>query len=250
MGSSRRLAKIKRAPHNRRRDLPRPIALGFWHAQLIDGIVTGRSRRHKRGANGSRLGAEVVMADTKIAAYGSWSSPITSDMIVASSIGLGEIMLDGADVYWLESRPQEGGRSVLVRRAADGGTADVTPPVPADGAPAFNLRTRVHEYGGGAYLVHAGVVYFSNDADQRLYALRPGTAPMPLTPEPGGAAWTSLCRWRHGCPAQPDDLGPRGSHDERSRTGQHAGRNPPRQRAAAARPPIRARLLCGAPAQP
>src|SRR5271165_411009 len=124
------------------------------------------------------------MADVTLAAYGSWSSPITSDMIVASSIGLGEIMLDGTDVYWLESRPQEGGRSVLVRRAADGGTADVTPPVPADGAPAFNLRTRVHEYGGGAYLVHVGVVYFSNDADQRLYSLRPGTAPMPLTPEP------------------------------------------------------------------
>jgi len=64
------------------------------------------------------------MPEAQIAAYGSWSSPITSDMIVASSIGLGEILLDGADVYWLESRPQEGGRSVLVRRAADGTTTD------------------------------------------------------------------------------------------------------------------------------
>ena len=60
------------------------------------------------------------MPEPQIAPYGSWSSPITSDLIVASSIGLGEILVDGSDVYWLESRPQEGGRSVLVRRAADG----------------------------------------------------------------------------------------------------------------------------------
>ncbi len=124
------------------------------------------------------------MPDIKIAAYGSWSSPITSDMIVASSIGLGEIMLDGGDVYWLESRPQEAGRSVLVRRSAGGSPADLTPPMPPDGGPAFSLRTRVHEYGGGAYLVHDGVVYFSNDADQRLYAQGPGTIPSPITPEP------------------------------------------------------------------
>ena len=124
------------------------------------------------------------MSDIRVAAYGSWSSPITSDMIVASSIGLGEIMLDGADVYWLESRPQEGGRSVLVRRSPDGNTADLTPPVAADGGPVFSVRTRVHEYGGGAYLVHAGVIYFSNDADQRLYSQLPGAAPVAITPEP------------------------------------------------------------------
>ena len=125
------------------------------------------------------------MPEAQIAAYGSWSSPITSDMIVASSIGLGEILLDGADVYWLESRPQEGGRSVLVRCAADGTTTDVTPPMPADGGPAFNVRSRVHEYGGGAYLAHNGTVYFCNDADQRLYRQQPGAVPTPITPEPG-----------------------------------------------------------------
>src|SRR5215472_11220201 len=123
------------------------------------------------------------MSTPKTAPYGSWSSPITSEMIVASSIGLGEILLDGVDVYWLEARPQEGGRSVLVRRAADGTIADVTPP-PQGGINPFSVRSRVHEYGGGAYLVDAGTVYFANDADQRLYRQRAGAAPVPITPDP------------------------------------------------------------------
>ena len=125
------------------------------------------------------------MPEPQTAPYGSWSSPITSDLIVASSIGLGEIQLDGSDVYWLEARPQEGGRSVLVRRAADGTLADVTPPAAAQGQPAFSVRTRVHEYGGGAYLVSSGAVYFCNDADQRLYRQQGGTAPLAITPDPG-----------------------------------------------------------------
>ncbi len=122
------------------------------------------------------------MPEPQKAPYGSWSSPITSELIVAASIGLGEIQLAGDDVYWLESRPQEGGRSVLVRRAADGAIADVTPPAPGDGRPAFSVRTRVHEYGGGSYLVSAGAVYFCNDADQRLYRQERGSAPVPITP--------------------------------------------------------------------
>src|SRR5690348_6907588 len=117
------------------------------------------------------------MPQPRIAAYGSWSSPTTSDLIVASTIGLGELMLDGADLYWIESRPQESGRSVIVRRAANGTMGDVTPP-------GFNVRTRVHEYGGGAYLVGDGVVYFANDADQCLYRQEPGAAPVALTPGP------------------------------------------------------------------
>ena len=125
------------------------------------------------------------MPDKKPAAFGSWASPITSEMIVASSIGLGEITIDGADLYWLETRPQEAGRSVLVRRSADGRVCDVTPPVAARRETTFSVRTRVHEYGGGAYLVHQGAVYFSNDADQRLYCQHPGSAPMPITADPG-----------------------------------------------------------------
>jgi dipeptidyl aminopeptidase/acylaminoacyl peptidase len=121
------------------------------------------------------------MPEPRTASYGSWASPITSDLIVASSIGLGDILTDGRDIYWIESRPQERGRSVIVRCSQDGGPADVTPPMPSDGQGAFNVRTRVHEYGGGAYLASGGVVYFCNDADQRLYRQERGGSPVPIT---------------------------------------------------------------------
>lgn len=108
--------------------------------------------------------------------YGTWKSPITADLIVGESIGLGQVMRDGADIYWAEMRPQEKGRYVVVRRTPDGKRADVNP------AP-FNARTRVHEYGGGSYFVHGGTLYFTNFADQRLYCQQPGGAPEALTPE-------------------------------------------------------------------
>jgi len=116
------------------------------------------------------------MAETRVAPYGSWKSPITSDMIVAEAVGLMEVVLDGDDVCWIEMRPSEGGRYVVVRRSLDGKTADVTPPE-------FNARTRVHEYGGGSYAVRDGTLYFSNFGDQRLYRQDPGAAPRPITPE-------------------------------------------------------------------
>ena len=124
------------------------------------------------------------MPEPRIASYGSWASPITSDLIVASSIGLGDVRVDGDDVYWIETRPQERGRSVIVRRSLDGKLTDVTPAIPANGATAFNVRTRVHEYGGGAYLVSDGTVYFCNDADQRMYRQQGDNAPVAITAAP------------------------------------------------------------------
>jgi dipeptidyl aminopeptidase/acylaminoacyl peptidase len=114
----------------------------------------------------------------KTASYGSWRSPITSDLIVAQSIALSEVRLDGGNVYWLEGRPQEQGRSVVVRSGPDGRHVDFTPPP-------YNARTRVHEYGGGAWTVSEGTLYFSNFADGRLYRQTSATsAPEPLTPPP------------------------------------------------------------------
>src|SRR6476619_4292740 len=112
------------------------------------------------------------------ARYGSWKSPITSDLIVAQTVLLSDARLDGGHFYWLEGRPQEQGRYVIVRRDKDGRQADITP------AP-FNVRTRVHEYGGGAWNVSNGTVYFSNFADGRLYRqAHEASAPEPLTPAP------------------------------------------------------------------
>src|SRR5262245_33489230 len=116
----------------------------------------------------------MTMTQKKIVPYGSWKSPITSDLIVAGTISLGEIAVDGSDTYWVEGRPSEGGRSVIVCQDAAGNIADVTPP-------GFNARTTVHEYGGGAYLVDAGTVYFSNFTDQRLHRQAPGQPPEAIT---------------------------------------------------------------------
>ncbi len=115
------------------------------------------------------------MAEPEVAPYGTWRSPITSELIVRGSVGLNMIALDGDDCYWIEVRPAEAGRSVIVRRTAAGETRDVTPPP-------FNARTRVHEYGGGDYCVHGGTVYFVNFTDQRLYRQPPDGAPTALTP--------------------------------------------------------------------
>jgi dipeptidyl aminopeptidase/acylaminoacyl peptidase len=120
----------------------------------------------------------------KTAPYGSWKSPITSDLIVAQSVGLAEVRLDGAAIYWLETRPQEQGRAVVCA-ATDSGPVDVTPQP-------YSARTRVHEYGGGSWTVSQGTVVFSNFADGRLYRqANPSAAPEPLTPAPPapGRVW-------------------------------------------------------------
>ncbi|HWO02572.1 MAG TPA: S9 family peptidase, partial [Blastocatellia bacterium] len=114
------------------------------------------------------------MTGEKESRYGSWKSPITSDLIVAGTISVAYGAVDDEDVYWVESRPSEKGRSVIVRRTPDGQVSDVTP---RD----FNARTTVHEYGGGAYVVDRGMIYFSNFTDQRIYRQRIGSQPEPVT---------------------------------------------------------------------
>ena len=115
------------------------------------------------------------------APFGSWTSPITSSLLTASSLRLGAARAESGYVVWNEGRPQEGGRQVLVRgNLATGAIDDVTPP-----GDEWNARTTVHEYGGGEFTPAPGgkELYFSNFADQRLYAQAVGGAPRPLTAE-------------------------------------------------------------------
>ncbi len=109
-----------------------------------------------------------------VAPYGSWKSPITTDLIVAGAVGLGQVALDGTDVYWVEMRPAEGGRMVVVRRSTSGDVVDMTPKP-------YSARSKVHEYGGGAFLVDSGTVYFSNYTDQRLYRQDQQKTPVAIT---------------------------------------------------------------------
>lgn len=111
----------------------------------------------------------------KIAPYGSWRSPITSDSIVSGTVGLGQLTLDGDDVYWVETRPTEKGRYTIVKLSPGGERSDITPPD-------FNVRTRVHEYGGGSFAVSGGTIIFSNFTDQRLYRQTGGSQTEAITP--------------------------------------------------------------------
>jgi dipeptidyl aminopeptidase/acylaminoacyl peptidase len=110
---------------------------------------------------------------TRVLPFGSWSTPITSELVVQASVSLSGLAVDGDDVWWSELRPEEGGRTVVVRNGDD-----VLPPP-------WNARTRVHEYGGGAWWVSQGTLWFTHWDDQRLYRLDTGaTEPAPITPEP------------------------------------------------------------------
>ncbi len=112
----------------------------------------------------------------EVAPYGTWTSPITGALAAAGGVRIGGLCLDGDDVLWVEGRPSERGRNVLCRRRADGTIDEVLPA-------AFNVRTRVHEYGGGAFTARRGTVFFVNDGDQRIWRYDPGSEPRPLTPE-------------------------------------------------------------------
>jgi dipeptidyl aminopeptidase/acylaminoacyl peptidase len=109
-------------------------------------------------------------------AAGTWPSPITARSLVAGSVSISEVIPDGDDVWWAESRPDNGGRTTIVHWS-DGSTEDVTPPE-------TNVRTSVHEYGGGSWWASGRVAYYVEFADQRLRRLEVGGEPVLLTPEP------------------------------------------------------------------
>lgn len=110
------------------------------------------------------------------APYGTWISPLPADRLVDAVVRLGQLQVYRDDVYWVESRPEEGGREVIVRHRG-GATTDVTPA-------GFYARSRVHEYGGRCYAVQGDDIVFSNWSDQRLWLTSGGSDPAPVTPEP------------------------------------------------------------------
>lgn len=115
------------------------------------------------------------MPKQSIASYGSWKSPITPES-AASATQLTEVTVHRGAVYWRELHPEQKGRFTITKRAVDGRITELVP------SP-FNVRTTVHEYGGGSYLVDDGTIYFSNFPDQRVYKLENGTQPRPVTPK-------------------------------------------------------------------
>jgi dipeptidyl aminopeptidase/acylaminoacyl peptidase len=121
-------------------------------------------------------------------AYGNWPSTITSQILTQGINRLSEPKLDRNNRYWLESRPEEKGRTAVVRQTPDGKRQDITPDD-------VNVRTRIHEYGGGSYHIHGGTVYFINNDDQRIYCIKTIQAehhPVPLTPE-GNYRYSDMC---------------------------------------------------------
>lgn len=113
-----------------------------------------------------------------IAHYGAWRSPVSADLLVTAGVSLNHLHINRHSVYWVEGRPLEKGRYVLVKRAPQ--PAQIRDATPAG----YNVRTMAHEYGGGAYIGQDETIYFTNFSDQRLYRQPPNSAPQPITPEP------------------------------------------------------------------
>ncbi|MBS3136730.1 S9 family peptidase [Candidatus Woesearchaeota archaeon] len=108
--------------------------------------------------------------------YIEWESCISPEEVYSDIVGFVEIAVDNGILYWLEMRPKENGRYAIVRMEGKGKIEDITPK-------GFNVRTKVHEYGGGSFCVHNNTVFFANYADQRLYRQPVGSdRATPLTP--------------------------------------------------------------------
>ncbi len=104
-------------------------------------------------------------------AFGTWPSPISASLVAGSALRFGRVQAEGGAIYWSEGRPSEKGRAPVMRWTPEDGAVELLPPP-------YSARSRVHEYGGGEFLVAGGVLYFVNDADQDIYAVDlPGDAP-------------------------------------------------------------------------
>lgn len=116
-------------------------------------------------------------SEPQVAAFGSWKSPVSASLVAGKSLRLGQPCVDGKNVYWTETRPQEGGRCVLVRWTADSGCVDMT-------RPPYSVQSKVHEYGGGAYTVAGERAWFVNRNDQCIHEIAEGNVRAVTSPAP------------------------------------------------------------------
>lgn len=144
-----------------------------WAREKIESLYLFMQREQQRDAK-ALASATAAAAAVEVAPFGSWKSPVTADLIAGATIRLGQLAVLDGDVFWTEGRPQEQGRNVLVWCSADGRIADLTP------AP-LNVRSRAHEYGGGAFTLGRKAGFFVNDADQQVWRIRADEVPQPLT---------------------------------------------------------------------
>ena len=132
-------------------------------------VTNSTSKRMEKPESG-----ESMRNAPSVAPYGTWRSPLTPELLTQKMVDFEEVLWDQDTLYWLEIRPTEEGRQVLMKEEVGQPPEEILP------AP-WNVRNRVHEYGGGAFAVHQSVVYFSHFEDQRLYRMVPGSLPEPLT---------------------------------------------------------------------
>jgi dipeptidyl aminopeptidase/acylaminoacyl peptidase len=134
------------------------------------------------------------VSQARVAPYGTWPSPISAEMVATAGVWLEEPRLHDGAAFWVEIRPADEGRYVIVTGDPWSSPRDLTPP-------GFSARTKVHEYGGGAYWLHADSLFFTNFDDQRLYRQDGGGEPRPITPETAGRY-----RYADGCVAADGSL--------------------------------------------
>jgi dipeptidyl aminopeptidase/acylaminoacyl peptidase len=116
-------------------------------------------------------------APSAVTPYGLWPSPIDGEQVARQATAYDAVHTSGEAVHWLETRPSQDGRAVVVRWTADAGAADAVPA-------GFDVGSRVHEYGGGAYLPAGRTLFACDQGDQRLYRIDGQRDPVPITPEP------------------------------------------------------------------
>ena len=148
----------------------RALALSLGGALLASACSVG-----VEGGDDARAKDAPGATPVTTAAFGSWASPIAAADLAKAAVGISDVRVFEGRIYWRESRPAEGGRLVLRTLGEDGQPRTLTPE-------GFNVRTRVHEYGGASYWVMGETTVFANFADQRLYLQAGDAAPVAITP--------------------------------------------------------------------